>query len=264
MVTNLPTDPVAADMDRIFKPLAKRGLASTVPLDRVGSGKSSRGGRRWRGLTIVAPVLVVAASTMLAVGYVSQDSAHPRSASRAAIAPDRTSLRSTASPSAAVQTVALVAPSVRTGSEMLVDADGNRTVEPRAPAIEPLRRTTGETGDAAARALPAERGARSAPSSMLTEPEVARPARRGSTAAGCAPGSLEDRCIYQDVLNADARLRLAYSRARRSGVSVRQLTAVNRRWIRAREMSLDDPDGTIERYDALADTLDRARRDLDE
>jgi hypothetical protein len=29
-------------------------------------------------------------------------------------------------------------------------------------------------------------------------------------------------------------------------------------------MSLDDPDGTIERYDALADTLDRARRDLDE
>ena len=174
MVTNLPTDPVAADMDRIFKPLAKRGLASTVPLDRVGSGKSSRGGRRWRGLTIVAPVLVVAASTMLAVGYVSQDSAHPRSASRAAIAPDRASLRSTASPSAAVQTVALVAPSVRTGSEMLVDADGNRTVEPRAPAIEPLRRTTGETGDAAARA----------PGRPW---RAVRPVVRADRARGCTP-----------------------------------------------------------------------------
>ena len=263
MVTNLPTDPVAADMDRIFKPLAKRGLASAMPLDRAGPGKKSRGGRRWRGLTIVAPVLVVAASTMLAVGYVSQDSARPPSASRTAIVAGQAS---TAAPSAAVQTVALVAPSVRTGSEMPVDANGNRMTEPRAPAIEPPRRPAGATQDAATRALPADRGGRSAsaPSSMATEAEGARPARGGSAAAGCPPGSLEDRCIYQDVLNADARLRRAYSRARRSGVSVRQLTAVNRRWIRAREMSLDDPDGTIERYDALADTLDRARRDLDE
>jgi uncharacterized protein YecT (DUF1311 family) len=262
MVTNLPTDPVAADMDRIFKPLAKRGLASAMPLDRAGPGKKSRGGRRWRGLTIVAPVLVVAASTMLAVGYVRQDTPHP--AVTATTVPDSTSFRSSTPPSAAVQTVALVAPSVRTGSEMLVDADGNRTMEPRAPAIEPLRRTTGEAGDAATRAIPADRRARSTPSSTPTAAEAVRPARGGSAAAGCAPGSLEDRCIYQDVLNADARLRLAYSRARRSGVSVRQLTAVNRRWIRARELSLDDPDGTIERYDALSDMLDRARRDLDE
>jgi len=261
MVTNLPTDPVAADMDRIFKPLARRGLVGTVPLDRTGPGKKARGGRRWRGVTIVAPVLVVAASTVLAVGYARQDA--PRPAATATIVPDTAALRSTASPSAAVQTVALVAPSVRTGSETLVDADGNRTTEPSAPAIAPPRRMSAETG-AAARSVPVDRRTRAASASVPAEAEAVRSTRGRSAAAGCAPGSLEDRCIYQDVLNADARLRLAYSRARRSGVSVRQLTAVNRRWIRAREMSLDDPDGTIERYDALADTLDQARRDLDE
>ncbi|WP_277969130.1 hypothetical protein [Sphingomonas echinoides] len=265
MVTNLPPDSVAADMDRIFKPLAKRGLAGTSLNDRAGSARKGRGGRRWRIVALAAPALVVAAGAALGVGYLAQDPVRSPAVSAATAVPSRAAVGASAAPSTALQTVALVAPSVRTGSEIIIDDEGNGTVAPRAPTIDPVRRPMGAeraaTDDVTPdRSTPRDVRARSTPEAS----ETVRPGRSGNAAAGCAPGSLEDRCIYQDVLDADARLRLAYSRARRSGVSAGRLTAINRRWIRARERSLDDPDGTIERYDALAGALDRARREGEE
>lgn len=77
----------------------------------------------------------------------------------------------------------------------------------------------------------------------------------------CRPGSQEDQCIYRDVTIADARLRSAYDHAYRSGVPRSTLTSALEEWSRARRRATDDPDGTIERYERLTETLDRARRD---
>jgi hypothetical protein len=74
------------------------------------------------------------------------------------------------------------------------------------------------------------------------------------------PGSLEDRCVYQDVLQADSRLRAIYQRAKQDGVSKLWLSAIARRWSRAHEDVKEDPGGSIRRYERLADALDEEDR----
>ena len=273
MATDLPDDSVTAEMERIFRPLAGRAPLADLPYNRSISQSRPRTGKVLRRLTFAAPVLVVGAGVALALGYVRPDS-RP--------SPIKTVMTSTSTisrpPVAAPRDTPSIAPvpsiedPVDPQTTALLDDRGSNalTDAPARPAPQPAR-------------VVAERSALPSRVSALPTPAVGSTAReslppRSSTIDGsvrrqvrpdravapspapCRPGSLEDRCIYQDVLNADARLRLAYSRAKRSGVSNAKLTAITRRWSRARELSEDDPDGAIQRYDQLADTLDQARR----
>lgn len=264
MPTNLPTESVAADMDRIFEPLAQRApvraAGASDARTRVARPGALGGGRR---LAILAPVVLAIAAGGLALGYVGEQPTRPQRAN-ATVASSDEGRRAIAAPSVASQAVSIVAPSVRTGSEPVV-RDGGEGVADPAPAPVPVRASVPSErlrGDRAARA-PSRSMAGRAASRAASGAGLARDGRGAATGGRCVAGSLEDRCIYQDVLDADSRLRLAYRRAQRGGVSNRDLATVTRRWSRAREMSLDDPDGTIQRYDQLADTLDRARRDRD-
>jgi hypothetical protein len=60
------------------------------------------------------------------------------------------------------------------------------------------------------------------------------------------------------VRDADRRLVQVYRQAVRAGVPRETLVRTTKAWNRALDRSLDDPDGTIRRYDALADELHAA------
>lgn len=87
---------------------------------------------------------------------------------------------------------------------------------------------------------------------------TSRDARRKG--GDCRPGSTSNACIYRDVRNAHDRLEDAYRDAARAGVDRRDLVDVRRRWDRARDMSLAEPDETIRRYNDLAAYLRTAAR----
>lgn len=112
--------------------------------------------------------------------------------------------------------------------------------------------------------MPADRHApRVAPAPArprIAEPSRARPSwlATGDLSSNCRPGSNEDACIYRDVRDADRRLVQVYRQAVRAGVSRDTLVRATKAWNRALDRSLDDPDGTIRRYDALADELHAA------
>lgn len=80
----------------------------------------------------------------------------------------------------------------------------------------------------------------------------------GDISSNCRPGSDQDACIYRDVRDADRRLVQVYREAVRAGVPRETLVRATRVWNRALDLSLDDPDETIRRYDRLADDLHAA------
>ncbi|MBB4617379.1 hypothetical protein [Sphingomonas abaci] len=94
----------------------------------------------------------------------------------------------------------------------------------------------------------------------IARPASARPSwlATGDLSSNCRPGSNEDACIYRDVRDADRRLVQVYRQAVRAGVPRDTLVRATKAWNRALDRSLDDPDGTIRRYDALADELHAA------
>jgi len=244
---------VAADMARVFAPIAGRlppartdeaAAIAAVPRTPRASG---------RRFLFAAPVLVAVAGAALASIYVSEAGGpdHPAAPGASVIssagagtptgsdtvaAPTELSLREAGSPSPA-------ADSQRTAS----GDDESRTTR---PAILP-RAPSGTLGAAPERA-PSGRAPNRSPEDVASTRNRPR----------CDVGSLDDQCIYQDVLNADNRLRSAFARAQRSGVPSGRLTAIQRRWTMAREDAESDPDGTIRRYDQLADILDQERRDI--
>lgn len=86
-----------------------------------------------------------------------------------------------------------------------------------------------------------------------------RPRSRRASST-CRPGSTSDACIYRDVRYAHNRLVKAYLDAAQAGVDRRDLIDARRRWDRARDRSLDEPDETIRRYDDLTAYLRTASR----
>ncbi|WP_010162612.1 hypothetical protein [Sphingomonas sp. PAMC 26617] len=266
MASDLPPTSVSADMDRIFKPLSDRAPVNSAQQDRSRQDARARGKRDWRFFTIVAPALVLVAGTALAVGYGQFGQLpKPLEATRH-VAPIPPSQR--AAPTATVPT-----PSGEQAAHQTVATDVEDPLPP--PPTDGTLAPPAEASTASnrarvvdRRAVRGEQPAGTAPRATLARADSSqRPVlTRGESSDGgassqCPPGSLEDRCIYQDVLNADARLRRAYRRARQSGVPYGQLESINRQWIRAREAAQDDPDGTIQRYDRLTGMLDRARQD---
>jgi uncharacterized protein YecT (DUF1311 family) len=240
---NIPD--VAADMARIFAPLAGRSIPTATnvdPADRGDAGSQRSSGKR---VLFVAPLLVLLAGGALASIYIVNDGLKTPPASRTIAAPT--------SPETA----------------------GASKRGPGAGPAAATARTTSDTGQERSSDIPDDASVREDRTSIATAPgEQRRREATGETVAqrnegdgarsrsDCEPGSLEDRCIYQDVLNADDRLRRAFDRARRSGVPSARLTVVQRRWTLARDAAESDPDGTIRRYDQLADLLDRERDEV--
>lgn len=273
MASDLPPTSVSADMDRIFKPLNDRVSSNAPQPDRPRQAGRPRGKRDWRFFTIVAPGLVLVAGAALAVGYgrfgempkptgsIRHAAAGPGSVTSAGNVGDRQDPSGVRAASGEQAARPAIAP------------ESGNMMPP--PAADDARSTVSEAPVASPRTPPVDRrvvrGAQ--PARMVPRATLARanPSPRQAPSRGeaadtaaspqCPPGSLEDRCIYQDVLNADARLRRAYRRARQSGVPYGQLESINRQWTRAREAAQDDPDGTIQRYDRLTGMLDRARQD---
>lgn len=258
MSINMQAERVAADMDRTFRSLAGRGAAS-IAATEGGAGRGRRRGLRW--IVFGAPVMIAAAGVAVSYNYVGDEwRAHIAAANPAAPVVPRAAA-SSAQPVAAERADA--APSdlgPATGTYGQERSQTDTPVDP-APSRDARAIPPAPYGDATMvgpAASDAADGAqyRGSASSM---DRAARPRRRAASnanAAGCAPGSQSDQCIYQDVLNADGRLRRAYERARQDGVSSRALTDIGRAWRKARSRAEDDPDGTIRRYDQLADALD--------
>ncbi len=264
MASDLPPKSVSADMDRIFKPLSERAPGDSLGQGR-SLGKARAGGKRdLRVFTMVAPALVLVAGAALALGYGQQAQAPKPAPSTGSVALARPSSGTGIAAAARPVPPRVTASGGEQGGIVPTVALADGASKRQAEAAMAVSRTPAAEARAPRYARPARMLSRAA---MAGTGPAMRPARsrdavaEAIASAQCPPGSPDDRCIYQDVLNADARLRQAYRRARQAGVPYGQLESVNRQWNRARDASQDDPDGTIQRYDRLADSLDRARQE---
>jgi hypothetical protein len=256
----------ALEMARIFKPLAGRTLASPTPSSVIAHAGS--GGVKRRVVTFAAPALVLVATVGLAIAYVHRENpteqisaAQTRSRVSPQSRPDRPAPLQVASQEAS----ALPKPVEDFGSpndQPALDrrASGQKALSVKSRAFarlppEPVAISRRSDAAGTLRAPPTRLEASSRGVQNVLD-------RRDGSAniSPCTPGSDEDRCIYQDVLNADARLRTAFGRAQRDGVSNAQLAKIRARWSEARRDADYDPDGTISRYNQLANALDRIAR----
>lgn len=254
---------VAADMARVFEPLAGRTMPTATAYGDTSTVSSA--GLKRRLVTFAAPALVIIAAVGLLIAFVA--SGGPKERAPAASDLSQTTARqNTAARQASAEASTLSDQSpVRADREddSLTDGgDGNaRTPSPRpgpsvAPSPERLMATPRLNAAEKSRADPDP----SPPRSGGAVQKVLDRRDGFANLPRCTPGSTEDRCIYQDVLNADAKLRTAFDNARRAGVSNAQLSTIRARWNNARRDADDDPDGTIWRYNQLAAALDRMPR----
>ncbi len=265
-------DQVVADMERIFKPLAGRALVTAFHHD--DRSESARVGRGWRRVTLAAPAAVLLVGAALAIGYGRADIPAANIAERSvAASTPATLVQPTALPSSvpvSAPSTAMPPPSTNVSAAVTRLAIQPRPATGSAPSLDALTRPS----EPAPKPRPAEAAKLPAPAvALAADPRPAKaitvasaPSRReraesSRAAQRCEPGSMEDRCIYEDVLRADARLRRSYDEAKRGGVSKLWLAAVSRRWKRAAKAEEDDPDGTIDQYGRLADALDQKRRE---
>lgn len=266
---------VVADMERIFKPLAGRSIVTAFHHDV--DVRRRRAGRRWRRVTLAAPALVLVVAGALAIGYgVDQQGPGDMAGSTLTAPLSFNSLLSDTAPSAAPARALLVAAPASSAASA---TDARRLATNLAPIPEfALPRRASELAEAPPAPAPASVSSRieivapsrtgpearsiEASAAMTVEPGRRERPETFPAATACASDSSDDRCIYQDFLEADADLRLAYDRARRGGVSKLWLSAVSRRWNRALGDAEDDPEGTIRRYERLASALDQERREV--
>ncbi len=249
MLADLPGKVVTADMERIFGPLGKRPVAIAPHLRHPSDGNSrARKQTALRYIIIMLTLLLVIGVGI--VGYRSiavQEILKQNTDGLAeqlhipAILKNRSShastLVSTAVPPVTRSSPSDVAPPAATTAAL---PDSQPTPAPRIKTTRSANIIDDSVADVSA---PVRR--------------IAPPLQRD-----CPPGSEENRCIYRDVLAADARLRLAYNRARQAGVADNILRAANRRWQQALQRSEDAPDLAIERYNRLATMLDQQREDI--
>jgi hypothetical protein len=279
----MPTDPrlgdVAADMERILKPLAERAQANTAYRRReVGHyhGRFGHHGRRMvRDGRRYAMLVVSAAIALLVTAVFAVDHKHlDKAAARTAEATPAASLRSVPAPSLGRSLSASTPPIATAASGSIVDAANgssrqaiySRSDDDRAPAARPT--TSAEPPPAAApRSRPAAVARRSPraqrPNAIAASrrPDAATRRRKGSTSR-CTPSSSKSRCLYQVLLGADARLRFAYVNAVRDGVPRSVLVGINKEWRRSRKASRKQPRLAIRRYEQLSNALNRERRGI--
>lgn len=222
MPTDLPMRRVAADMERIFRPLADR-----PPVPRAKPGRPAAPvATRKRPLPWIAGAIVLGVCGA-AIGYGRDDRAKDPVVAAGTPAP-------TPSPTA--------------------------TAAPRSTAAPIAQLALAPPGPGIAEAVPAVQADLSRRPVDSPRPRRAVARHEPAPERDCEPGDTDDQCIYQEVLAADTRLRRAYARAAEAGVDSADLAVIQRRWNRARRDADDDPDGTIRRYDRLAEALEEARR----
>lgn len=235
---------VDADMERVFgagpalpgSDAAAEGIAApAVPPQTIDPAEGPPP-RRW--LLIAAPAIVALFVAVLAIRFALT------------LVPDRPVPATTdrIRPAVLDGGVPAPAPSAVPSPVVAAPADADAALTPDDFGPAPVEQ--------APDAPPAPSFTPRAADAQRAQREEARTRRPTVAANGCAPGSNEDRCIFADVLAADRRLRAAWSRATRAGVPNDDLVAIRRRWTRARGISLESPDETIRRYDALATALD--------
>ncbi|MGR6329074.1 hypothetical protein ACU5AX_08415 [Sphingomonas sp. XXL09] len=246
------TEAVVADMDRIFGPLVERRTTAAAARPAVVAGRQRRRSRWWM---LGAPALVLVAGTALGLTAIREGWQPPVAATRSAT-PDAYRVRAPAMASRPSGAPAMVEPD----SVAAAPAPDARNADVDAPAAV-ARDADSPPSDAPAMRPPTRTIIPATRSAAVRGPAIQRRRDGGVTAPDCPPGSLENRCIYQDVLAAHNRLYRAFERAKADGVSNRDLTAVTRRWRDARDRAEDDPDGAIRRYNQLADQLDDLRQD---
>lgn len=248
---NDSTGTVAQDMQRIFAPtgLASDGHQPPLPVRsaRPATRRSTRTGARRgiRFLTFGVPVIALGSAALLFSQVPARAPVVPASTREA---PSRPSIQAAAFSASAPLATRPADDEPVDDLDAIVPADIG---DEQAPA--PLPVALVRNGP------PTPRSRSAGPSSKVAAVRPDGADRR--TGDGCAPGSTDDACIYRDVRAADRRLVAAYENAVAAGVARRELVAVRRAWDRALAISLDDPDETIRRYDALSDELRGATRD---
>lgn len=262
------TDLVAADMERIFGPLTGRPEVRPLPYHHeVERTSDANAGRRTIWYAIMAlSVIAVLAPVLIA----------NRTTSLTAFIQDRVFLSGNRSQAAAVvRSPRLQSVAVR-DALATPSGDFGRVDD---PMVGPVPNDTGNDGklmmpkpmvitsDQALVNPERPTTSKNAPSRQVTNRVGAASrvfaAKKSKPApSACPPDSTDNRCIYQDVIYADTTLRVAFNRAKDAGVSQAFLADVGARWRKALQRSLDDPDGTIDRYNQLAATLDWQREDM--
>lgn len=263
MATDLERDRlVRADMERVFRPLAGRARASDpTGYDDGDVRRRAAPPRGGRWVTFAAPVLLVLFVVALAVRYGLSTPTVAQSVPRSAGRP----LASAPAPRDTDRNVRVIdlQPIARRPDPRGVGQGPQVPQQKPAAFFAAVPPAEQASERIAIDSRPVRRLVASANRPGSVRPRVIRRERTRTPPrlARCASGSLADDCIYGDVLAADGRLRTAYDRAVRGGVEAEELGAITRRWSRARRISLDEPDVTIQRYERLAAELDDLRRD---
>lgn len=244
-------DPVASEMESIFKPLAgreRRPAEGEAPAEFRRRKRPVLSG--WHLGVGAALVLVPLVTATLAIGdgrdysLASGPVTSARPATAAPVGGRRDGKPGVQEPASEARLAeAIDAPVAGVPQNAAPDPPRQEAVASR--PVETATRTPG-----ARTAFRDRARARNAPASRT------QPVR-------CGSGLSEQHCLFEDVLEADARLRTAYDRADRAGVPTETLTAINRSWRRARRYAEADPRGTIRRYEQLADALDDERDGYD-
>lgn len=253
---------VAVEMERIFGGVADVGpaparvghahdAAKRSAADAEDQPRPSRS-RRMRWPIVIVPLLAVIVAGLLLFPLDQWLDARWRGAS----APP-----SEFAPPAARRTVAL-APRPQPTTPAPTPAPTVEIAQNVAPSPTPSV-TPAAAKTASATRRPARASARKAPAPVVASRDRAygeeRPRSRRASST-CGPGSTSDACIYRDVRYAHNRLVKAYLDAAQAGVDRRDLIDARRRWDRARDISLEEPDETIRRYDDLTAYLRTASR----
>ena len=232
--------------------------------------------RKWRRRAFIAPVLLIVAVAALAVAYEHRETAAYPVGLRSVERPPPGTVQ-TISP---LVTYARTAAQVRTPVAIASTKVSNQAQRGVAPRYRPadIKTSTQPSGDkqSTSRGFVPSLPQRTAPALTSTSSNLVRLSNGTNTIVStpplpeyhtevdariqCLPDSSDDRCIYQDVMNADARLRRAFNRAAQEGVSRPALSFVLKEWNRARRQATSDPDQTINRYEQLENALEREPR----
>lgn len=247
---------LGAAVDRELSTLVPRAGPTRRLPPRARLVRPAPGARRSRWRRVAAFACTAAAAAVL--GLVADDltrgaPAPAMSAGAGAVAPRPTDRSSATDAPAAPPPAALPAVALAPTALPAAAAPDGAAPEARAPvqraAAGPARQPASE---------PTRREARAARPAAR---EPARGARRQAAACRGLSGGALARCADPQLMSADRRLRRAYDRAVRAGVSRQELISYRTRWSRLRRQARTDPLGVTSAYDRLAGELNRAAAD---
>lgn len=240
---------VSADMEGIFgaaqpegageAPRGADGIVPIIPRQARHRRSQPRAAPAWAA----GAVLVLAGAAWLALALERDGSAPTRApAVTDAVAPIRPA--QTAAPAAVIAAVARPAPPPAAARLASTEADAGTP-----PAVSPKPAPAPRRSAASARPKPA-----------ATPPATERVVRPQADASCSGLSRLERaHCMRPQVLDADAELRRAYASATQAGVSPRMLKSYNRRWARALEKSVSDPEAVTRKLRSMARKLEAER-----